>query len=54
MRIEERAESLVIKTTDIHLPRRIAAGIHHAYKGKLDLHYDDEGSLLHAHWRRDE
>ncbi|MBI3849078.1 MAG: ATPase [Verrucomicrobia bacterium] len=51
MRIEEHPDSLVIKTTDIHLPRRIADAVHHAYKGELDLHYDKEGYFARANWR---
>ena len=36
MGIEEKPGSIVIKTTDIHLPRAIGEALHHAYKGSLD------------------
>lgn len=53
MRIEERPDSLVMKTTDSHL-RGIADGIHHVDKGKLDMHDDEEGYFFRASWRRED
>jgi hypothetical protein len=53
MRIEENPDSIVIKTTDLHLPRRIADALHHAYKGERALHYDEEGYLIRVNWRRE-
>jgi len=53
IRIEEQADSLVITTTDIHLPRRIAEAIRQAYKGDLELTYDEEGYFVRAEWRRE-
>ena len=53
LRIEEQPDALVIKTTDIHLPRRIADGIHHAFKGHMAVHYDEGGYLFRANWNRD-
>ena len=53
MRIEEHPDSLVIKTTDIHLPQRIGEALRHAYHGELDLHYDEEGYFARATWRRE-
>jgi hypothetical protein len=32
MGIEEKVDSIVIKTTDIHLPRAIGEALHHATK----------------------
>jgi hypothetical protein len=53
IKIEESADSLVITTTDIHLPRRIAEAVRHAYKGDLELSYDEEGYFARAEWRRE-
>jgi NMD protein affecting ribosome stability and mRNA decay len=52
MNIESRGEGLVITTTDIHLPRRIADAVRHAHKGVLQVHYDREGYLLRVLWTR--
>lgn len=54
MKIDERADTIIISTTDLHLPRRIADAVHHAYKGKLDEHYDEGGYLLRVNWSRQE
>lgn len=54
MAIEEHPASLVIKTTDIHLPWRIADALRHAFKGSLDAHYDEEGYYFRGHWHRDQ
>ena len=53
MSIEERPDSVHVTTTDIHLPRRIAESLHHAHKGKLDIHYDQEGYFIRVNWLRD-
>jgi len=53
MNIEERPDSMVITTTDIHLPHRICEALRHAYKGHLEMSYDDEGYLMRAEWRRE-
>jgi hypothetical protein len=45
MTIDEENGALVVRTTDIHLPRRIGEALRHAYHGELDFHYDEEGSL---------
>lgn len=53
IKIEEHPDSIVITTTDIHLPRRIAEAVRHAYKGDLELRYDEEGYFARAEWRRE-
>jgi len=53
MGIEEKADSIVIKTTDIHLPRALGEALHHAYKGVLDLHYTEESYFIDVKWRRE-
>ena len=49
--IEEAPEGLVITTTDIHLPRRIAIAQKRAWGGKTELHYDEDAYFLRATWR---
>jgi hypothetical protein len=54
MGIEARDDgALVLATTDIHLPRRIGHALEHAFKGELELHYEEEAYHVRAHWRRD-
>ena len=53
MAIEEQATGIVIKTTDLHLPRRIGEAIRRAFKGELDLHYEEEGCFLRVNWSRE-
>jgi hypothetical protein len=52
MSIQDREDEVVVTTTDIHLPRRIGQALHSAYKGSLDVHYDEEGYFIRAHWAR--
>lgn len=52
MRIEEGTDVVVIRTTDIHLPRMIGEALHRAYKGQLDFHYADQEYFLRATWTR--
>lgn len=53
MATEEHPDSIVIKTTDIHLPQRIGEALRHAYSGALDMHYDEEGYLARVSWNRE-
>jgi hypothetical protein len=53
MRVEEHSDSIVITTTDIHLPHRIAEAIRDAYKGELEIRYDKEGYFGRVEWRRE-
>jgi NMD protein affecting ribosome stability and mRNA decay len=50
-KIEETDEGLVISTTDIHLPRRIAEAVKRAFHRKLDLQFDEGGYFLRADLR---
>lgn len=45
--------TIVITTTDIHLPRRIGRAIRRAYDGKLDIRYDPHAYFVRAKWQRD-
>lgn len=49
--IEQMDSGIVIKTTDIHLPRRIGEAIKRAYHGELDLDFDHTGYFVRAEWR---
>jgi hypothetical protein len=53
LRIVEEPGRMVITTTDLHLPRRLADALVHAHKGELEKQYDEDGCLLRANWRRD-
>ena len=53
MKIDERPASVVISTTDIHLPRRIGEALKRAYKGALEMQYEEESYLLRVNYRRE-
>ena len=55
MGIEEKPDSIVIKTTDIHLSRAIGEALHHAYKGSpsLDIRYTEESYFIEVKWSRE-
>ena len=53
MQIEEKPDSIVIKTTDIHLARSIGEALRHAYKGDLELRYTEESYSIGVKWSRD-
>ncbi len=45
---------MVVTTTDIHLPRRIGDALHDAYKGELNLDYDEDGYFVRVRWQRED
>lgn len=51
MKIVEEPDTIVISTTDIYLPHRIAEGLRHAYHGELKVDYDKEGYFARIEWR---
>ena len=53
MSIEEHPDSVVIKTTDIHLPHHIAEALRHAHQGDLKIQYDEEGYFVRVDWQRE-
>ena len=54
MAVEEPSDdTLIIKTTDIHLPRRIGEAVHRAFHGELKTHYDEENYFVRVEWRRE-
>lgn len=52
MKIEEKDDSTLVTTTDIHLARGIGEAIHNAYQGNLEFHYNPEEYLLRVTWSR--
>jgi hypothetical protein len=50
MSILETADSVVINTTDIHLPMRIGRAIKRAFHGELNHHFDEHGYFLRVNW----
>lgn len=51
--VEKAGGSIVVTTTDIHLPRRLGHAIVDAYKGDLDTHYDESGYFVRMAWKRE-
>ena len=49
--IEETDAGLVINTTDIHLPRRLGEALKRAFRGDLDMHFDEHGYFVRVDWR---
>ncbi|WP_447976903.1 BCAM0308 family protein [Candidatus Nitrospira bockiana] len=52
MSIREERETLILETTDVHLPRRIGEALHHAYRGDFSFHYDEGERFVRARWQR--
>jgi NMD protein affecting ribosome stability and mRNA decay len=52
--IDERANKVVIHTTDVHLPHRIAHALTDAWGGAMNTHYDPEGYFVRVRWERRE
>ena len=52
MGIDQGEGRMTVTTTDIHLPRRIAEAVAHAYQGELVLEYAKNEYGLRAEWRR--
>lgn len=52
MAIEQQDETLVVSTTDTHLPRRIGEMLHHAYQGEFRVHYDEGEQFVRVKWER--
>ncbi len=52
MAVTDTAGGLEIKTTDIHLPRRIGEALRRAYDGELHITHDEEGYFVRVRWER--
>ncbi len=50
MTIEDRAEGLVVLTTDVHLPRRIGEALKHSHHGELEMQYDKDEDFIRVTW----
>lgn len=44
---------LVVKFTDLHLPRGTGEAIERAYDGDLEIQYTKESNLVRVYWNRD-
>jgi hypothetical protein len=53
MDIEEAPDGFLIRTTDIHLPRRIGEALFRAFEGDLDFHYEEEEYFIRVRWTRE-
>ena len=51
IKIEQEPEALTITTTDMHLPRRIGEALRRAYRGELDMDFDEDGYFARVDWR---
>lgn len=48
--IDETPEGIVVTTTDIHLPRRIAEAVRRAFGGTLQIDFDEDGHFVRVNW----
>jgi hypothetical protein len=53
MGVDDDGETVTIRTTDIHLPRRIGETIKRTWRGKLDVHFDEDGYFVRVNWTRE-
>jgi NMD protein affecting ribosome stability and mRNA decay len=51
MDISDDSGDLVIRTTDVHLARDIGSAVHRAYKGTLNVQYDED--IARVEWVRE-
>ena len=52
MDCEAREEGMLVTFTDAHLARGAGEAIHHAFKGELDFHYNEEDVVVRVGWVR--
>lgn len=50
--IVEGAGTATVTTTDIHLPRRVGHALERAFKGKVDMQYNEEEYFVRVRWQR--
>ena len=48
--VDDAEDAVVVRTTDIHLPRRIGEAVKRAYHGTLEMHFDDDGYFARIDW----
>lgn len=54
MKVEVSPVCILIKTTDVHLPRRIGEALRRAFKGTLDWQFDEDNSFVRVTWSRED
>jgi NMD protein affecting ribosome stability and mRNA decay len=54
MAIDEHEGAIVISTTDVHLPHRIAHALRNAWDGATKTHYDPAGYFTRVQWVRED
>lgn len=52
MQIDEGPDRVVVTTTDIHSPQRIAEGLKHAYQGEFEIRYGHDEYMVRVNWKR--
>ena len=52
IKIEDQDDGALVSTTGIHLARGIGEALHHAYKGEMEFHYNEQENLLRVVWER--
>jgi len=52
MQIEETPNGVVVSTTDIHSPQRIAEALEHAYRGDFKVSYGHDEYTVRVEWQR--
>jgi hypothetical protein len=48
--IEEDAHSVVINTTDIHLPCRLGEPVKRAFRGDIQMHFEEDRYFVRVSW----
>ena len=54
MALEDKAEGLEVRTTGVHVARRIGDALGRSYQGDLSFTYGDGEKSIQVSWRRDE
>ena len=52
MGIEETPTGVIVTTTDIHSPQRIAEALRHAYQGEFKVNYGHDEYTVRVSWTR--
>jgi hypothetical protein len=53
MEIEQSGDALIVRTTGVHMVRRMGEALLHAHHGALAFNYRDSEDMLRAHWTRE-
>jgi hypothetical protein len=52
IQIDESPDHVVVTTTDVHLPQRIAEAVKHAHHGEFEISYGHDEYSVRVHWQR--